>query len=752
MVDHLENTEEHSNEDSEETPNLLNMEEKKAAKQMVKEWNNSHKDVKGQLEQWKVNKARSDGHTGVRLRKKTDDSTFATAYLPTGSVPNITGMNKASRLKRRLRATLFSDPAMPEAVPATDEDDDRDAAELSSRILLDLEGEGGAGFGIRGSNAFDLASDYGSGFVRFWVDEHGGGWKPEQMVATFSAISAEQPVMPGEEPYLRYVTPDGTLTDDKAAAELVWLPSITSEELTGKHVRFIPSTADDIWEAEGAMVGSMVPLGLVRRMFPDVDDLDEDELKKIIDAKPDEYEMLVPKNRRGNASSSEIRDETLIFVLTRYEKQCPDYPKGFYGVTLGSDYMAYRDEWYDEFNQEPLDIPITQFKQFNEEDNPYGTGVMTYLGPGNEVRAMMMGAMLQQVERMGNLKVFVPMNSPYQPQQNQASMGTYINIVPGGEPKYEQLPDFPLSIEKMLARVNEDLNDESGLQEAGQGLNSPSVQSGKHAQAIVEQVNIGLSDLKHNTERAKTRGWRIELQLVRAHYTEPQKIKWLGDDSAYRITEWKNSDLRSTKDVQIRRGSFTQLAPSAKAAITKEYADLLVGYVQPQEMQRILSDGLGSTIGLQEDPHRMRIRRQVSAWQRGPSEGEQPASPFTPLAVDVIMEVAAVRLYELGRAMASTRYGKHDPQWQQFLIEAFEQARQAAGVQTIAEQQQAQQAASEAQGQAGQAAQQHELAVDQQDQAASMQETVQRTNTQVQVAEIQSEASRAASSQRNQGT
>ena len=153
--------------------------------------------------------------------------------------------------------------------------------------------------------------------------------------------------------------------------------------------------------------------------------------------------------------------------------------------------------------------------------------------------------------------------------------------------------------------------------------------------------------------------------MVRAHYTEPQKIKWLGDDSAYRITEWKNSDLRSTKDVQIRRGSFTQLAPSAKAAITREYADLLAGYVQPQEMQRILSDGLGSTIGLQEDPHRMRVRRQVSAWQRGPTE--EPVDPFTPLQVDVIPEVALVRLYELGRAMASTRFAKQTPEWQQFL-------------------------------------------------------------------------------------
>src|SRR5690348_39681 len=157
---------------------LLDMEESEAARQALKDWNKSWKPIKRFIEQWKVNRARSEGYTGVQLVKRQDQ---AQAYIPVGAKKNVAGMNKASRLSRRIRATLFGDPPKPEALPSGDTDEHKDAAEMATRVLEDLCSEGKLGYTLDCGDAFDMGGDYGSGFLRFWVDETGGGWQPKQL-------------------------------------------------------------------------------------------------------------------------------------------------------------------------------------------------------------------------------------------------------------------------------------------------------------------------------------------------------------------------------------------------------------------------------------------------------------------------------------------------------------------------------------------------------------------------------------------
>ena len=119
-----------------DTPgNLLAVPEPDAARQMLKDWDATHKLIQPRLAQWKVNKARRKGYVGVKIVKQQND---AKAYIPTGSTPSGQLMNKAARLARRLRSQIFADPPLPEATPASDQDQDRDAAEFATRVLQDL--------------------------------------------------------------------------------------------------------------------------------------------------------------------------------------------------------------------------------------------------------------------------------------------------------------------------------------------------------------------------------------------------------------------------------------------------------------------------------------------------------------------------------------------------------------------------------------------------------------------------------------
>jgi hypothetical protein len=139
-------------------------------------------------------------------------------------------------------------------------------------------------------------------------------------------------------------------------------------------------------------------------------------------------------------------------------------------------------------------------------------------------------------------------------------------------------------------------------------------------------------------------------------------------------------------------------------------------------------------MALQDDPHRMRVRRQIATWEDGPPQGWQPLPPqvqvnpqtgqqqlvppnplqdpvlggiFMVLPCDQVQHVAQVREYELGRALAGTKFSRQPPPWQAGIVAAYEGARQAAGMFTVAEMQRAQaqqaQAAQQQQGGTAQA-------------------------------------------------
>lgn len=745
--------------------NLLELDEKKAARRMLRDWNRSHNRVKRFLEEWKVNQARSQGFTGVKLVKIQDESRF---HVPLGAVPSVTSMNKAIRLKRRLRATLFADPPAPEVEPSSDSDEDRDSAEFSKRALHVLSGPSRTRYYTRSAQAWELGSDYGSGFIHFWVDEHlGGRVRSKVMVRgpipateTTEEVPAPKTVKDGlldprtnlpwqGETVERLVAEDGqTLVDEPSEAGTKWLPGLDLELLTGKNVRFHPYTAMDIWDADGVSIGMMIPLGELRRMFPEkINALSDEQLGKLVRARPDKWKEL---KRVGDEAPGEgqIKDDTLVFRLIRYQRQSAQYPEGAVLVMAGDDLMLNRETWYDEFNDSPLWIPLTQMKQYDDEvseGNPYGKGVMFYMGPGNEIRASILGTMLEWLDKFRTRKTFVPITSTLQAKQLQSPTKTVLPMSPGGQPHFEQVPELPNIVKEMMAFVTADLDDESGLQETGQALSPTSVTSGRQLQTLLDQVRVGLSQLQHNAEQGILRGWGIMLQLARAFFEEQQQIGWMGEDGEYKRKKWNGSDLSDNTDVTMAKGSFTLMGPELKAEVAASYQ--AGGFISLQAATRAIQQNVAPLLALGEDRHRQRVRRQISSWEQGEPEGwidqrtevlvahsqqleqqmqalaqqigpgaapeqvqqvqaqmEQiaatppPPDPvlaqiFRPLPVDEEPEVAMVRAYELGLSISSSVFSRWSDAWQQGIVTEYLRMRQAAGIVTIAEQAEAQQQA-----------------------------------------------------------
>jgi hypothetical protein len=409
----------------------------------------------------------------------------------------------------------------------------------------------------------------------------------------------------------------------------------------------------------------------------------------------------------------------------------PDHPGGAYVVMAGGTRCLERIEWTRTVTDPTTNkkdvransIPVAQFRQFldSKDQDPYGRGLVDKLIDGDPVLALAMGSLIERVSKANNPHLFVPINSGISDKALSLPRGTPIPYsAANGTIQYEQLTAFSPEVLKLYEIVSDRMNSRSGLEETAQGLESPDSQSGVAKELVVQRSLIALTLVKQGFETGFQRLNRIILEQAQMVFTQPQMLKVVGDDGAYKFQEFTSADLGSTVDVRIKAGTSTMLAPSAKEEIT--LGRVKAGLVTIQDAQDMLRSGLRSLTGMEDDPTLLRVKRQIEAWKQGPPEGWQgppppqmvsgqpmmdnatgqtvqgppqqvqpldPANPFTDvLPVDSEQDVAVTRHYYLRRVVSSTAYARKPDPWKQYLLAEYAKAKTEAGIMTVQEQQQ----------------------------------------------------------------
>jgi hypothetical protein len=704
--EYADSDEKYGDSDPEPGKLLTEKDEAEVAKEALKIWEAKDDIMKRRIAQWEVNELRRAGWKNVQLRQETDDLSWK-AWMPPNAehMPDaLSAMNKAASLCRKYVSIMLADPPAPLAVPTSGEDEDRDAAEFATRVLEDLQSPAKLNTPKNIRRAFDRASTYGSGFIRYYIHPTAGGKKPIEISCGPLATSVEDALIgPDGQPWpeltTKFVMPDGTLTDIEAEAATKFIPGIKTEILTGKNVRFIPHTAEDISEADGLQVATFRAYGEIRKMFGL--ELSEEEEEELFRFQPKDYKHIASKEeRRTLKSPPKDDDEKLVFVLTTYYKACDEYPKGVYVVSLGNVKAPIKTEWVGEDSdgkEISLMLPLAQFKQWAEgTGDPYGFGMMDLIGEGNEIRAHMIGALMDHIDWMLSRKIFLPITGTITAKDLRLPGRTPIPIMPGMKPEYENIPGFPVEAMNLIGMTEKEMENDTSLGQVAQGLESSQVQSGRHAQAILSQVHAGLSEIRQNLEEGYIRASQIELQLVRVSVDSPTRIGWVGEDGAYKERRWTASDLRQTTDVRLKPGSLSMLSPIQKAALAEQYAQF--GIITQEDLRDMISGELGGTLGLQDDAFVLRVRRQLATWLEGPPEGWQPqfqpppvdpntgqpaldpatgqpmqqvqvADPvllgiWRPYPCDELPYVARTRLREIAKVMSKSEFAVKPQEWQ----------------------------------------------------------------------------------------
>lgn len=677
------------------------------------------------------------------------DSYTVRAPLSSEAAPK--APNKADQLIRRIAATLTVDPPGPEVTPTSDSDEERAAAELAERILKVEGGPGERDDVSMLREAIDSAGTYASMFLYTYlhpqhtlvpveIQAHPAAQtEADALVVLDPMTGVETPADPATL-VTRYVRVDGTLTDTAAEAMMGWQPKVCEKLLRPSQVRPVPLVGTrDIPMAAGVLVGDVLTLGEVIGRYYGGERPDEAVCKQLVKWRPEGVDVAkwVPKAHRELLSSENaptrpdgtVADDALVVVLVLYLQSGPMAPHGAYLVIGGPKEPIVREPWRvtigdgEKARVEHLPLPIAQLRWQDDtrSGDPYGISGVEDLAPLEEMRATALKFILDYATRFGAPQVFLPFGTTLQPGQMARRDGTPIFIDPAAQPFYEQLPPLSPVVQQIYEGMGQEMDTASGLQEAAQGVASSSVKSGRHAQQIIEQALVALAGLQQNANKFVCRVWSLRLTFMRAYYTAPRVLRLLGEGGDYQQRQWVGTDLMGAGDIQIARGTGTMMPKSAKAALAQqdlEVAMKLGDQTAVQRYYRALTGGTTPLLGLQDDPIRQRIARQLAQWRDG-AKAQQPPAPepdpmnvdpmtgqpmpapdpvaqqaaaiFAPNPTDELPTVAPVRLQELADAMAARAFLQADPRYQQALAAEYERMRAAAGVMTLAEQQQMQQ-------------------------------------------------------------
>lgn len=735
--------------DPEDEPGFIvaEQDEGKVARGVARLWETQNPLMKRHLAQVRVNELRRKGFTSVYLTK--DPESGWSHYVPPGAGPDTNPTtNKAATVCRKAEGVLFADPPKADPVAPSGDDEDLDRREFVAALLEDLHSPGQLNTPKRLRKAWGRGCSAASTFIRYFLDPKGmraplrieaapfaghvdealrnpltnAAWTPADAAAFGQQWDGQYKE--------RFVAEDGALTDEESEAATRWEPVLRSEIVTSRNVRLMPHTTEDVSEAHGAIVHLFLPWGSLKRMHPEkLARLPRSSVDQLLQWRPEQAEDINPRiNTRDSEPDHNNRDETLCSYMLVYYTACEEYPQGAYAVVAGGSMLIERGPWGAEVNGrwETFHIPLAQVKQFAEGDPEWwGHGMMELVGPGNELLAAVWGSYLDHLEQLLSRNTYVPTNSIIHPSQikNRRHGGSIIPINPGGQPVFEELPDYPREGMQVIPMIGEAIDHASGLESLAQGIQDPSVGSGRHAEAIIGQVHAGLSELTQNITEAFVRCCAIELQLIRANYASPRQLRWRGADGKHRQKAWMGADLGDTMDVRIKAGTMTLLAPSQKAGVAREWASL--GVLQPHELKEMLVSNMGGVLGLEDDPHRLRVRRQISDWRDGPPKVDpmalqayqqqmagyrqtaatavqigavdpatgdplgpdgapvrrpphpyQPAlaAIFDPRPVDMQPDVATIRMVELGKAMATEKYSSFPPEWRMGLDMEYNRA------------------------------------------------------------------------------
>lgn len=392
--------------------------------------------------------------------------------------------------------------------------------------------------------------------------------------------------------------------------------------------------------------------------------------------------------------------------------------------------------------------PVSVFVCVNDirDRDPLGSALMARFGGGKDAHDQIWAGMFDAMYKALNPNCYIPGTSTVTKEDVNRRDGTPIEILTKDDrPEWETPPELPTYVPQLLEQLNQSFNSAAGTNETSNGLDSQYAVSGVAKEVAIKTARVALAQYWQNTVKGLTYYWRIKLQLAQAKLTVPQMVRLSGVESAYKQPWFVGADMCGVSEVALQAGSGSMMTPTEKA----QHLGFLQQnqWLDPEQAGELARASMQDDLGLPPNIHEEAVNRDIAAWSKGPPPGwmeqmqtflqqkaaydqalaqatqieqvtdpataaanpaavqqmaaqqveasglatpQAPAVPFEDRPCHQEQLIATYRHRAFSRMMDTVEYTKMPPLWRIPFDERYEQARVAAGVTTVAEQQQAQ--------------------------------------------------------------
>ncbi len=450
--------------------------------------------------------------------------------------------------QNRLARLMKNEPRW-EVRPNSSDEEDKDAARLAEQIIIQLWDQ--LGINKKRAALIMWAMQAGSSYLKVC-------WDP---------TLGQKKVMPSDS-----TDEEGNVT---RIYELVAEGDIRVDVCS--YFEIFPDVNAKYWDENKSILQAKVrPLSYFQSHYPERGHLVKEEdvwLNSL------QYEARVNAlNTVTGASSQGAQMKNSAIERLYYEMPSKKHPMGRYICTANG--VLLHDGTL------PVDeIPFVKFDDIIVGGKLNAEAIITHLRPlqdqinrGKSMRAAWMQRMLtgKWIAARGH-------NLGREALNDQSGEVVEYDALPtGSEPHAMEVPQIPSYAFEEENTLKLDMDDTAGINEASRGQ-MPSAQiPAIGMQLLVEQddTRIGVETESHEHSYADL--GRILLKFVDQFYETPRLLKISGQDLSYTVREYRNKDLRSNFDVQVKRGS---IAPGSKTLKRQEIMNLHQGgyFGNPQD-------------------------------------------------------------------------------------------------------------------------------------------------------------------------
>lgn len=473
-------------------------------------------------------------------------------------------VNKVRTVVRTECSKLTTSKPIPTVLPATNEDEDFTAAQVSEQVLKAKFAA--AEFESTYRSWVWWGSVCGNSFLKQYYD-HTAEDHEAKMLPKPPTLPNGQPLpddmidmIPGLRQKLETPVPAvGKICIERVTPFHIFIPDLLSEDINDQPYVIHTMTKTPLWVQS--------KFGINARP-------DSRASSTILDAA-----LIVAKGAEEHLDSVQVKE---IWIKPHGHK---DFPEGGMLTIINEKVVAFKDKW-------PYPFPEYPFYKYNgiPTGGFYSDSIVVDLIPIQKEYNKKRSQAVEIQDTAGKPKLLYQAGS-LNPRMISSEPGQSIPYKPGYEAPIP-LPgaEVPVSMVNEITQLQQEFDDIAGQHEVSRGdTPNNAISSGTAIAYLQEQDDAKLNYQVASIENACEYLGRHYLFLASHYWTEDRLIKTTGKNDTFEALHWKQNMLKGNTDVKIQTGSALPFSKAARTALLTEM--MQNGFVDPQAGMEMMNFG-----------------------------------------------------------------------------------------------------------------------------------------------------------------